>query len=102
MAERVVSRYLVHHGKSMGQAKAGEPVHPQTITAAFREARDLAGVKVEEGKTPPTYHELRSLGIRLYKQQSYDPQALAGHKDAATTAVYTDGRGAEWVDVAAA
>jgi len=99
--DRVVSRYLVHHSKSMGLAKAGEPVHPQTITGAFREARNLAGIKVEDGKTPSTYHELRSLGIRLYKLQGYDPQALAGHKDAATTAVYTDNRGAEWVDVAA-
>ena len=99
--DRVVSRYLVHHGRSMGQAKAGEPVHPQTITGAFREARDLAGLTVPEGRTPPTFHELRSLGIRLYQQQGYNPQTLAGHKDAATTAVYTDNRGAEWIDVAA-
>lgn len=99
--DNVLSRHLIHHGKSMGQATAGDPVHPQTITGAFSEARDLAGIKVENGKTPPTYHELRSLGIRLYKLQGYDPQALAGHKDAATTAVYTDTRGAEWIDVAA-
>jgi enterobacteria phage integrase len=77
------------------------PVHPQTITTAFREARELAGITAGANQTPPTFHELRSLGIRLYKQQGYDPQALAGHKDAATTAIYTDSRGAEWIDVKA-
>ncbi len=83
------------------QTRLGDPVHPQTITSAFREARELAGIVTPEGKTPPTYHELRSLGIRLYQQQGYDPQALAGHKDAATSAIYKDSRGAEWIDVAA-
>ena len=68
------------------------------MTAAFREARDLTGINVAPDRTPPTYHELRSLGIRLYQQQGYNPQVLAGHKDAATTA---DSRGANWVDVAA-
>ena len=97
----VVSSWLVHHGRTMGQASAGDPVHPQTITGAFREARELAGIKVAEGKTPPTFHELRSLGIRLYKKQGYDAQALAGHKDPDTTATYNDNRGREWIDVAA-
>lgn len=99
--DHVVSRHLIHHDRSQGQALAGDQVHPQTITGAFREARDLAGIKVPEGKTPPTFHELRSLGIRLYKKQGYDPQGLAGHRDPDTTAIYLDNRGAEWVDVAA-
>ncbi len=102
----VVSKYLIHHGarterRGRGRAKPGSPVHFQTITGAFREARELAGITVAPGKTPPTYHELRSLGIRLYKKQGYDPQALAGHKDPDTTATYADNRGREWVDVAA-
>jgi len=97
----VLSRHLVHHTRHQGRASPGDSVHPQTITAAFREARALAGIPIEPGRTPPTYHELRSLGIRLYQQQGYNPQALAGHKDAATTAVHTDSRGAEWIDVAA-
>lgn len=99
--DNVVSRWLVHHDRNRGQAEAGDPVHPQTITGAFREARTIAGIMTPDGKTPPTFHELRSLGIRLFKQQGYDPQVLAGHKDPDTTAVYTDNRGAEWIDVAA-
>lgn len=102
----IVSPYLIHHGasqdkKGRGRARPGAQVHPQTITRKFAEARDLAGIITQEGKTPPTYHELRSLGIRLYKKQGYDPQALAGHKDPDTTATYADNRGREWIDVAA-
>jgi hypothetical protein len=98
----VVSRHLVHHTRNQGQAEAGKPVHPQTITTAFRQARTLAGIQTEPGKTPPTYHELRSLGARLYLRQAYNPQDLLGHKKEETTAIYTDNRGAEWIDVAAA
>lgn len=98
----VVSPRLVHHTRHHGQAKPGKPVNPQTITTAFAWCREKAGIRTEPGKTPPTFHELRSLGIRLYQQQGYDPQALAGHKEASTTAVYLDDRGAEWIDVRSA
>jgi integrase len=76
-------------------------VHIDTITRAFARARDLAGVKRETGKTPPTFHEIRSLSIRWYTTaygQDF-AQAIAGHKDAKTTAIYRDVRGAEWVKV---
>lgn len=94
-----LSKHLVHHVEHQGRAKPGMRVHPQTISNAFTEARKRAGVVVQAGRTPPTFHELRSLGIRLYEAQGYDPQDLAGHKDAATTALYRDDRGAEWIDV---
>jgi integrase len=95
------AQHLVHHIEHQGRAKPGMRVHPQTISAAFSEARSRAGIAIQEGKTPPTFHELRSLGIRLYEAEGYDPQGLAGHKDAATTALYRDSRGAEWIDVCA-
>jgi site-specific recombinase XerD len=95
------SQHLVHHIEHQGRAQPGMRVNPQTISAAFTEARKRAGIAIEKGKTPPTFHELRSLGIRLYEAEGYDPQGLAGHKDAATTALYKDSRGAEWIDVAA-
>ena len=100
--DAVVSPSLLHHTRHQGRAKPGRAVHPQTVGRAFTAARIRAGIAVEEGRTPPTFHELRSLGIRLYQQQGYDPQALAGHKDAATTAVYLDDRGSEWIDVGVA
>lgn len=96
-----LSPYLVHHVEHQGRAKPGMRVHPQTISAAFTEARKRAGIAVEKGKTPPTFHELRSLGIRLYEAEGYDPQNLAGHKHESTTALYKDSRGAEWIEVRA-
>jgi enterobacteria phage integrase len=93
------ARHLVHHVEHQGKAKPGMRVHPQTISGAFTKARKRAGIVVPAGKTPPTFHELRSLGIRLYETEGYDPQSLAGHKDSATTALYRDDRGAEWIDV---
>lgn len=94
-----LSAHLVHHVTHHGRAKPGMKVHPQTISKAFTAARRLAGIVIEKGKTPPTFHELRSLGIRLYEAEGYDPQNLAGHKDAATTALYKDARGRDWIEV---
>ena len=53
-----------------------------------------------EGKTPPTFHEIRSLSERLYSRQGdVRTQELLGHRDPRMTAVYHDVRGAEWVRV---
>ncbi len=50
-------------------------------------------------RTPPTFHEIRSLAVRLYKAQgNISRQELLGHKDEKTTLVYEDGRG-EWIKV---
>lgn len=97
----VVSPFMIHHTTHQGRAKPGMRVNPQTLSKAFTAARIASGIAIEEGRTPPTFHELRSLGIRLYEQQGYNPQSLAGHKQASTTALYRDDRGAEWIDVAA-
>lgn len=48
------------------------------------------------GRTPPTFHELRSLSERLYRDQGINTQALLGHRHARMTEVYNDPRGAEW------
>lgn len=60
---------------------------------------DLTGITWAEGKTPPSFHEIRSLAARLYNDQGIDAQALLGHKSADMTAVYRDTRGAEWTEV---
>lgn len=99
--DSVLSKYLLHHTQHRGPIKPGMALYGPTLGDGFRQARELAGIQAEPGKTLPSFHELRSLGIRLYKAQGYDPQALAGHKDPKTTAIYRDVRGAEWIDVAA-
>lgn len=96
-----VSRWMIHHQRPRTLSKPGDQVHIDTISRGFSRARDLAGIKGEEGKTPPSFHEIRSLSIRRYAE-AYGPefaQAIAGHKDAAMTAIYRDVRGSEWVEV---
>ncbi len=50
----------------------------------FAKARDLAGIIPPAGKTPPTFHEQRSLSERLYRAQGIDTKTLLGHKVQAT------------------
>ena len=50
-------------------------------------------------KTPPTFHEIRSLAIRLYSEQGVNAQLLAGHSDPGTTAIYLNARGHDYVKV---
>lgn len=97
----MVTPYMVHHPRTHGKATAGDRVHPQTIAREFAAIRDKVGIQTQAGKTPPTFHEIRSLGIRLYKARGYNPQDLAGHKQSTTTDIYADDRGAEWVTVKA-
>ena len=97
----VVSRYLIHHVIPHGRAPVGSKVHPDRMSHAFTEARKLAGIPdVADGKTAPTFHEVRSLASRLYKDQgNVDVQSLLGHKHAKMTEVYQDLRGVEAVKV---
>lgn len=92
----VVSRYMVHHTIPFGHAPAGSAVHINTISRQFSEARKLSGLTWETSKTPPTFHELRSLSERLYRDQGIDTKKLLGHRHARMTEVYNDPRGAEW------
>lgn len=101
--DNIVSRWMIHHQRPRTLSKPGDQVWIDTITRRFADARDLAGVKGEEGKQPPSFHEIRSLSIRLYAEAfgAEVAQAIAGHKDAAMTAVYRDVRGDEWVQIKA-
>lgn len=95
-ATGIVSKYLVHQTQRAKGATLGKPIHPDMITRVF--SAELAKLRIDWGdKAPPTFHEIRSLAARLYKQQGdINPQDLLSHKDPKSTALYTDGRG-EWV-----
>lgn len=101
--DNTMSKWLIHHQREHGNSKRGNQVFVDTITKGFAEMRDKVGVVVEEGKEPPSFHEIRSLAIRLYSNMySENPaiaQAIAGHKDASTTDLYRDVRGSEWIQV---
>ena len=98
----IITRWIIHHSTHHGGAKPGMNVSLGSISRSFAEARDLAGV-AGGSENPPTFHEIRSLSIRLYKEK-FGPafaQAIAGHKNAKTSSLYADVRGAEWVQVKA-
>lgn len=101
--DNIVSNWMIHHQCPRTLSKPGDQVWKDTITKGFARARDLAGIKGTVGKQPPTFHELRSLSIRLYTEKygAEFAQAIAGHKDPAMTAIYRDVRGAEWQQIKA-
>lgn len=100
--DRVVSQNLIHHARTISLAKAGQKVVLDTISKEFAAARDraAAGLRIDLGDNPPTFHEMRSLAARLHAVEGRDPQALLGHRHAKMTDLYRDSRGAEWIDVA--
>ena len=92
----VVSKYLIHHQRTVGMAKPGDRFRDKTIEQWFRDAREAAGIT---GENPPTFHEIRSLAIRLWHDAGHDSMRMAGHKTEQSHALYKDPRGIEWVTV---
>jgi hypothetical protein len=89
--------FVVHHAREFGNAPLGSGVHPDRISHSFAAARDLAGIS---GANPPTFHEIRSLAKRLYKEQGgVDSKALLGHLTDQMSDLYADPRGAEAIRV---
>lgn len=89
--------FVIHHAREFGNAPLGSGVHPDRMSHAFADARELAGIK---GDNPPTWHEIRSLSKRLYeKQGGVDTKALLGHRDQRTADLYANPRGSEAIRV---
>lgn len=68
----------------------------ERLSRTFAEVRDQVAPGLEH---PPTFHEIRALGARLYRDAGIDPQALLGHADAATTRWYLDRHEVRWTEV---
>lgn len=101
--DTVVSKHMVHFVRTRGAAKPGYKVYHDRISEEFATQRVAAGVSGRAGKNPPSFHEIRSLAIRLYSDEygAEFAQALVGHKSAEMTALYRDNRGREWTEVKA-
>lgn len=102
--DHIASRWLIHQTNPHGNSPAGSQIWRDTITRRFADMRDEAARRSEtplwrQDKEPPSFHELRSLSLRLHTARHGKDfaQALAGHKDARTTDTYRDIRGSEWV-----
>lgn len=98
--DRAVSQYMIHHSKNHVGVKAGGKVGKGTLSREFAEARDVAGLKIEKGKTPPSFHEQRSLSERLYRKQGINTQILLGHASQEMTDKYNDNRRSTWTVLA--
>lgn len=93
-----LSRYVVHQTERRGRSAPGGKLRLSTLTRAFTEAIEALSIDFSP-KTPPTFHEIRSLSLRLYGDQGVNVQLLAGHSDPDTTSIYLNSRGQEYARV---
>jgi enterobacteria phage integrase len=76
--------------------KRGKQVFPEQITSGFARIRDKVFSREYWSGTPTTFHEIRSLSERLYREQNIDTMTLLGHKSQQMTDKYNDNRGREY------
>ena len=72
------SRYIVHKRNKANPMKTS--VSAYQIQEAWR--------RLQTEKPYPTFHEIRSLGITMYRDKGLDPQGLAGHATEGMTDSY--------------
>lgn len=107
--DSVVSPYIIHRAPEKARPmhmRAAKREHfsqvlPEQLSRAFQDARDASGA-CEGIEHPPTLHEIRSLGMDLYRRAGWTDdqiQALAGHEDVEMTRHYLDGHDAPWIKV---
>lgn len=103
----VASPYLIHRLPERAKPsdrRSKDRIHhtqvlPEQLSRAFAKARDAAGVV---GDSPPTFHEIRSLGGALLRDAGWTTdriQALMGHGHASMTEHYLGGHDAPWTEI---
>jgi len=93
------SEFALHHKTARAKNEVGDPLHPDTVSRSFKRAREEAQIKWQG--SPATYHEIRSLSERLYREQGVDTKALCGHSEQRMTDRYNDLRGSDWLEIKA-
>lgn len=77
-------------------------VLPDYLTKCFSAVRDATQLFQHLSEYQrPTFHEIRSLGIKLYEDKGINAQVLAGHTTRNMTEQYKLGHDIEWQEVAA-
>lgn len=91
----VASPFLIHRMPERKIKREGmhwTQIKPEFVTRAFKEITDeLKVFKSIKREARPTFHEIRALGIKTYKDRGFDPQQLAGHATAKMTKNYDSG-----------
>ena len=89
----IVSRYVIHrrHSRSKSGPEFGK-VNINTFNTIFQNVRKEAGIYSHlKPAQRPSFHEIRALGTKLYRDADIDPQPLLGHTDEAMTDHYDSG-----------
>lgn len=109
--DSVLSPFIVHRKperlKAIKDRAKGRSHHTQILIQ--QADREFAEVRTASGlfgptDSPPTLHEIRSLGASLYRQAGWseaDVQRLLGHTEIKMTRHYLDGHEAPWDEVSA-
>ncbi|MFT6121580.1 MAG: integrase [Oleiphilaceae bacterium] len=92
----IASPYLVHrkHQKRIERENCDHwtQVTPEMITREFKEVRDSLDIfEHMKMKTRPTFHDIRALSIKQYKDSGINSQELAGHSSEKMTKNYDSG-----------
>ncbi|MCX8583465.1 MULTISPECIES: tyrosine-type recombinase/integrase [unclassified Gilliamella] len=77
-------------------SRNNEKIKLDDITRQFSRLRDRVFNRDYWTGTPTTFHEIRSLSERLYREQRIDTMTLLGHKSQQMTDKYNDSRGREY------
>lgn len=105
--DSIISPYIIHRRPDR-KAKRPDMEHwtqvkPEMISRWFKKIRDNLDI-FNDIPIPqrPTFHEIRALGIKLYKDAGANPQGLAGHASEEMTKNYDSGHDEiRWVNVEA-
>jgi len=98
-ADGVASPRIIRRSPARSATAAGSPITPRLAEEIFGRLIAAAGVEVEPGRTRPTPHELRSLGLRLHRACHGREFArhLGSHESDQVADLYQDPRGSGWL-----
>lgn len=100
----IASPFLVHRSPARRIRRADmhwTQIKPELVSRTFKEITDELDVfKGINRESRPTFHEIRALGIKEYKDLGLDPQQLAGHSSERMTRNYdSDHDEIRWIEV---
>ena len=86
-------RYKPRGEHLLRSPQGGRNICAHTLSHRSGTARKASGITADEGRTPPSLHEVRSLSERLYREQGVDTMTLLGHRNQDMTDKYNYARG---------
>jgi integrase len=105
--DEVASPFVIHRKPERRVRWQGQEhwtqIKPEMVTRKFKEVSEkVSTIAAMPEPERPSFHEIRALGIKLYKDAGTDPQQLAGHASANMTKNYdSDHDEIRWVEVSA-